>query len=90
MWNATSGAQLVTLAGHENGAWQASWNQDGSRILTASGDGTARQWYARMDDLLDAACEQVARNLTQAEWQHFIGDEPYQATCPNPPSLAES
>ncbi len=35
------------------------WNADESRILTASGDGTARQWYARMEDLLGASCEQA-------------------------------
>ena len=60
---------------------QANWNVDESRILTASGDGTARQWYAQMDDLLDAACRHVVRNLTLEEWQRFIGDEPYRPTC---------
>jgi hypothetical protein len=38
---------------------QQLWNADESRILTASGDGTARQWYARMEDLLGASCEQA-------------------------------
>ncbi|MCH7585540.1 MAG: hypothetical protein IH941_10380, partial [Acidobacteria bacterium] len=58
-----------------------------SRILTASGDGTARQWYARMEDLLTAACQQAPRNMTLEEWRQFIGDEPYRPTCPNLPNL---
>lgn len=62
---------------------QQLWNADESRILTASGDGTARQWYARMEDLLDASCEQTPRNMTLEEWRHLIGDEPYRPTCPD-------
>lgn len=42
-----------------------------------------RQWYARMEDLLQVACQRAPRNMTKAEWQQFMGSEPYRQTCPN-------
>jgi WD40 repeat protein len=74
---------LAILAGHSEAILHAAWNSDESRILTASGDRTVRQWYTRMEDLLLAACQQVPRNMTREEWGQFMGDEPYQLTCPN-------
>lgn len=32
-------------------------------------------------DLLEEACLRANRNLTQAEWQGYFGDEPYRLSC---------
>jgi WD40 repeat protein len=82
VWDAETGVELVTFPGHTDGVWQAVWNSDESRILTASDDGTVRQWYTRMEDLLEAACQRASRNMTEAEWRQFMGDEEYRPTCP--------
>ena len=34
----------------------------------------------------EAACRAAGRNLTQAEWTEYVGDEPYRATCPGWPT----
>jgi WD40 repeat protein len=39
-------AHVATLEGHSNGVWSAAFSPDGSRIVTASGDGTAKVWDA--------------------------------------------
>ena len=85
VWDTAGGAELPTLTGHSGPVTQAFHSADKSRILTASGDRTARQWFARMEDLLVAACRQAPRNMTEEEWRRFMGDEPYQPTCPNLP-----
>ncbi len=46
VWNAATGAELLTLSGHDDTVYQAVWNGDETRILTASFDGTARVWDA--------------------------------------------
>ncbi len=36
-------------------------------------------------DLVEDACSRVTRNLTEAEWTHYVGPEvPYHETCPKP------
>jgi len=49
IWDADSGYQLVTLAGHNGehgGIWAVAWSPDGTRIATAGSDGTAKIWDA--------------------------------------------
>ena len=71
---------------HEDRVWQATWNADETRILTASRDGgTVKLWYAKMEDLLEAACQRAPRNMTPREWGQFMVDQNYRATCPNLP-----
>ncbi len=44
-------------------------------------------WKLNLEDWSTRACRIANRNLTQAEWEEFIGpDLPYQRTCPNLPS----
>ena len=44
LWNATTGAPLVSLLGHSDAVWSAVFNPSGRLIVTASDDGTARVW----------------------------------------------
>jgi hypothetical protein len=37
----------------------------------------------RPEDLITEACARLTRNLARAEWEQYLGDEPYRATCPN-------
>ncbi|WP_071592147.1 WD40 repeat domain-containing protein [Baaleninema simplex] len=41
---ATRWRSLAVLEGHQARVWSAQLSPDGERILTASGDGTARLW----------------------------------------------
>jgi WD40 repeat protein len=52
VWEAASGALLTTLRGHRADIQTASFSPDGSRVLTASGDGTARVWNAMTGEML--------------------------------------
>ncbi len=58
----------------------ASLGNDGIllRDLSFLADTTRRSWQAR-------ACAIANRNLTRAEWRHYLADEPYRATCPGLP-----
>ncbi|MBN1810433.1 MAG: hypothetical protein JXA14_01200, partial [Anaerolineae bacterium] len=85
VWDAQTGAELITLSGHTNRVTQAVWNSDESRILTASDDGTVRLWYARMEDLVEAACLRAPRNMSEEEWRQYMVGQPYRETCPGKP-----
>jgi eukaryotic-like serine/threonine-protein kinase len=47
VWDARSGALALTLKGHTSWISSASFSQDGERIVTTSGDKTAKVWDAR-------------------------------------------
>lgn len=44
VWNAKTGALLTTLGGHKRAVKSVTFNDDGSRVLTTSGDGMAIVW----------------------------------------------
>jgi hypothetical protein len=44
---------------------------DGKRLLTASSDGTARQFLVRVEDLLAASARRVGRQLDAEEITRF-------------------
>lgn len=46
MWDAVSGAEIALLRGHEDRVESAAFSPDGTRIVTASSDRTARVWEA--------------------------------------------
>ncbi len=77
IWDAETGAELDRLQGASD---KALWNADESLILS----GTAR-FYTRVEDLQQAACARTPRNLTQEEWQRFMGERPYRRTRPDLP-----
>jgi WD40 repeat protein len=46
-WDAATGTLLATCLGHTNTIQHIAFSPDGARLLTASRDGTVRQWDAR-------------------------------------------
>lgn len=46
VWDAATGVQLATFAGHEENVWAANFSPDGTRVVSASRDLTARVWDA--------------------------------------------
>ena len=85
VWDAETGDVLSVLSGHTAQVFQAAWNFDESRILTVSSDGTVRRWYARMEDLLDAACQRAPRSMSAEEWRRYMVGQPYCETFPGLP-----
>jgi WD40 repeat protein len=85
--------ESVVLQGHTGSITTLMFSQDGRLLLTRDEDQAAFIWQPRLDDLRALACATAGRNLTIAEWQLFIGSEPYRKTCPALPlsdTLVES
>jgi WD40 repeat protein len=65
----------------------------GERNLLSMGQSPASTftaWNAHLEGWVVRACAVAARNLTAVEWQTYLGDEPYRATCEPPVSPAGS
>jgi len=46
VFDTTTGKVLLTYNGHTSLAWCVSWSPDGTRIASASEDGTVQVWQA--------------------------------------------
>jgi WD40 repeat protein len=71
--------------GHEVSVNGVALSRDGRWLVFGQGDGTVRVGTVRVEDLAEKACKLAARNLSLAEWQRYLGDEPYRETCPGQP-----
>jgi WD40 domain-containing protein len=68
--------------GHETSINGLALSRDGRWLISGQGDGTLWIGMISAADLKAKACKFAGRNLSGAEWQLYLGDEPYRATCP--------
>src|SRR5262249_20362784 len=61
-----------------------------ARFLASTAFERTRVWLVQPADLITEACARAVRNLSLEEWKQYVGDEPYQATCPVAPIPGES
>ena len=83
VWNYSTGELLSQLA-DAGYVRDVRFSHDGRYLLTGGADGTAALWLWKTEDLQAEACKRLARNLSAAEWQQYLGTTPYRATCALP------
>lgn len=81
--------QLLTEMWQPSGiVVSAAFSPDGRRVAMVGGYNNAiRVLLWQPEDLITEACTRLTRNLTRAEWQLYLNNEPYRPTCPNLPVL---
>ena len=84
--NAEDGQETAHLVGHDNIVTAIDFSADGSHLASASLDGTYIIWNLSENSIIQEACFVANRNFTFEEWQQYMGDKPYEKTCPEHPS----
>jgi WD40 repeat protein len=86
IFNVSTGMEIGRITheayGYINGL---SFSPDGKLIFTRGTDGLLKMWLWRPEDMISDLCNRLPRNLTRTEWNFYIGNEPYRATCTNLP-----
>jgi WD40 repeat protein len=80
VWEAATGQELVRMEHVDAVAFSSA-----GKWLATRSQNTVRVWLWRANDLLDAACVRLPRNLKQDEWSGYLHNETYRKTCPNLP-----
>ncbi|QOJ24804.1 MAG: hypothetical protein HRU78_15095 [Gammaproteobacteria bacterium] len=94
LWDVATHQPLgAPLIGHSDAVLSVSLSADGKTLVSGSDDNTIRLWDIAAGTLLHPssdpwkvrACRIANRNLTRTEWQKYMGNRPYRATCPELP-----
>ncbi|WP_425392028.1 WD40 repeat domain-containing protein [Ekhidna sp.] len=83
IWDLTDSRKLpIILDDHDEWVFTGSFNPSGTQVITGGGDEYIRTWPVDPSYLAFRICAMINRNLTQEEWDEFVGrDIPYSMTC---------
>jgi WD40 repeat protein len=70
LWDVESGQELRRLVGHTNSVADVNFSSDGEFVVSGDPDGV-QLWYVDIDDTIAELCEQLLRDLTDAERAQF-------------------
>jgi len=84
IWEYPTGREIARAV-HKEMARDIIFSVDGKRAISWSPTaGEIKSWLWRSEDLTDAACNRLTRNMTSAEWHEYRSGSP-RKTCPNLP-----
>lgn len=96
LWNFDNlNQQPIVLSDHRDWVWSATFTPDDEQLLasvhsateTVKGiDHTIRAWPTRIPTMANILCGYVSRNISQDEWDIFVGNDlTREITCPDFP-----
>lgn len=87
MWVLDFPEDLPIVMDNNNGfIWDIAFTRDSDYLLAACHESEIRVWPTDPKLLADQVCPLLTRNMTQDEWNKYVGTEedfPYETTCPN-------
>jgi WD40 repeat protein len=87
LWDGITGQMLaapIYLFGDEHTSRATdtiAFSPDGDQVAVV-GDYGILLLDMRLESWMEAACQMANRDLTPAEWRTYLGERPYEATCP--------
>jgi WD40 repeat protein len=77
----------LPLVGHPAPVANVVFSPDGTKLASFSNDSTIILWDLDLRSWINHACTLASRNLTQEEWERFVGSSrPYERTCQDHPA----
>jgi len=85
LWKAANfNAQPLIFRDHSTWVTSLDFTPDNKQLITGAVDGEVKKWYITTKDIADQLCNQVDRNMTEKEWETYLGEDiKYEITCPS-------
>ena len=74
------------FSGYAYAVYSIAWSPDGETLAAGDNNGAITLWPASPHAWVEALCQRIGRNFTQAEWQQYFLGEEYRTTCPQWPA----
>lgn len=86
LWDAATGQRIGPSLGGQKGQVKAiAWSPSTGFLASGDSEGSVTMWDVSLASWKKRACKVANRNLTQREWNQFVGTEiPYRCTCGEP------
>jgi WD40 repeat protein len=81
LWDVARRTVTARLTGHSQHVRAIAFSPNGSEVATAGADGSVVLWRLDPRPIVEDICRALARDLTPAQWRHFLPDVPYARTC---------
>jgi WD40 repeat protein len=82
LYRLQTGHPPVTLRAEAGGVNALAWRPRAVELVAGYSKGRAIAWRVNVQELARAACEFAGRDLTEEEWNRFVGPSvPYERTC---------
>lgn len=83
LWNRSNlNAQPITLKDHPDWVFSIAFSPNSEQILAGTKEDVIRAWPTNIEVMADKICNKIDRNMTEDEWDTFVGEEvPYEETC---------
>ncbi len=89
LWDVTTGQAIgQSIISGSNIINSVAFSPDGTTL--ASNADPITLWDMTIETWIERACHIANRNLTQEEWDHYVGEMSYHETCPDAPSPDEN
>ena len=90
LWDADTGMPIgEPWQGHSDEVWSVAFSPNGLKVVSGSGDDPNNRWDYMIliwdvdeDSWIRRLCRIAGRNFTQEEWRNYLGNKPYEKTCP--------
>jgi WD40 repeat protein len=86
---ASDARRRLVIEYRTNGANDMAFSRDGRWLVTTGNDGIARVWALTREDMIIEACARLTHDLSEDEWQTYLGEEPYVPVCRGLPALPQ-
>jgi WD40 repeat protein/energy-coupling factor transporter ATP-binding protein EcfA2 len=87
MWVLDNPNDLPIVMDNNNGfIWDIAFAKGSDYLIAACHESELRVWPTSPELLASQVCPKLSRNMTQDEWNKYVGTEesfPYETTCPN-------
>jgi WD40 repeat protein len=74
----------ILINRHDSWVLSIAFSPDGKYLISSTEKGNIYNWPTHAFAMAEQMCGLVSRNLTQREWDTYVGyDVNFQKTCPN-------